>query len=64
MTDQPRRRELHDDDPDRTGEEVARFNLDRCWPSKLSVSDLQAGSDEVMVEEVTIQHELFTWVKK
>lgn len=49
---------------DRTGAEVARFNLDRCWPSKLSVSDLQAGSDEVMVEEVTIQHELFTWVKK
>jgi len=46
---------------DRTQEEVARFNLEQCWPSKLSVSDLSAGSDEVMVEELTIQHELLNW---
>ena len=44
------------------GVEVARFNLDKCWPSKLSGSDLGAKSDEVVIEEVTIQHELLTWV--
>jgi len=46
---------------DRTQKEVARFNLTNMWPSKLSVSDLTAGSDEVMVEEVTMQHELIDW---
>ena len=46
---------------DRDGTEVARFNLDKCWPSKLSGSDLGAKSDEVVIEEVTIQHELLTW---
>ncbi|MEQ1700159.1 MAG: phage tail protein [Ilumatobacteraceae bacterium] len=47
---------------DRQGQEVARFNLEQCWPSKLSVSDLSAGSDDVMVEEMTIQHEFIDWV--
>ena len=47
---------------DRTAKEVARFNLEQCWPNKLSVSDLQSGSDEVMVEEITIQHEFIDWV--
>lgn len=47
---------------DRAGEEVSRFNLEQCWPSKLSVSDLQAGSDEIMIEEITIQHEFLDWV--
>ena len=42
--------------------EAARFNLSMCWPSKLTVSDLKAGSDEVMIEELTIQHELIDWV--
>lgn len=45
----------------RDGVEVARFNLDKCWPSKLTGSDLSAKSDEVIIEEVTIQHELLTW---
>ena len=47
---------------DRTQTEVARFSILQCWPSKLSVSDLQAGSDEVMVEELTMQHEFLDWV--
>ena len=47
---------------DRNATEVARFNLEACWPSKLSVSDLQSGSDEVMVEEITMQHEFIDWV--
>ncbi|HQZ33899.1 MAG TPA: phage tail protein [Ilumatobacteraceae bacterium] len=46
---------------DRTGEEVARFNIDKCWPSKLGSSDLSAKSDDVVIEEVTLQHELLTW---
>jgi phage tail-like protein len=48
---------------DRQQQEAARFNLETCWPSKLSVSDLSAGSDDVMVEELTIQHEFLDWVK-
>jgi phage tail-like protein len=47
---------------DRLSNEVARYNLENCWPSKLSNSDLTAGSDDVMVEEVTIQHEFLDWV--
>ncbi|MGB0112595.1 MAG: phage tail protein [Ilumatobacteraceae bacterium] len=42
-------------------EEIARFNLDRCFPSKMSVSDLNAGSGEAMVEELTIRHDELTW---
>jgi phage tail-like protein len=47
----------------RDAKEVARFSLLNCWPSKLSVSDLSSGSDDVMIEEVTIQHEFLDWVK-
>jgi phage tail-like protein len=47
---------------DRQQTEVARWNLEACWPSKLSISDLQSGSDDSMVEELTIQHELLDWV--
>jgi phage tail-like protein len=47
---------------DRLKEEGARFNMENMWPSKLSVSDLKADSDDVMVEELTIQHELLDWV--
>jgi phage tail-like protein len=48
---------------DREQTETARFSLEACWPSKLSVSDLSSGSDDVMVEELTIQHEFLDWVK-
>jgi len=48
---------------DREQTETARFNLEACWPSKLSISDLSSGSDDVMVEELTIQHEFLDWVK-
>ena len=46
----------------RENTEVARFNLEACWPSKLTNSDLNSGSDDVMVEEITIQHEFLDWV--
>jgi phage tail-like protein len=45
----------------RTFKELARFNLDGCFPSKLSISDLNAGSGEAMVEELTIRHDEITW---
>ena len=41
--------------------ELARFNIDRCFPSKLTVSDLNASSGEAMVEELTIRHDELTW---
>ena len=47
---------------DRQQTEAARFNLEACWPSKMSISDLSSGSDDVIVEELTIQHEFLDWV--
>lgn len=41
--------------------ELARFNLDGCFPSKLTVSDLNAASGEAMVEELTIRHDELVW---
>lgn len=41
--------------------EIARFNLEGAFPSKLSVSDLNAGSGEAMVEELTIRHNQLLW---
>jgi phage tail-like protein len=46
---------------DRLGGEVARFNLTNMWPSKINVSNLNAANDELMVEEVTMKHELLEW---
>jgi phage tail-like protein len=47
---------------DRESAEVARFSLLNMWPSKMSVSDLNASTDEVMIEELTMQHEFIDWV--
>ncbi len=46
---------------DRNATEVARFSLLNMWPSKLTGSSLEAGSDTPMVEELTIQHEFLEW---
>ena len=37
--------------------ELARFNLINAWPSKVSLGSLQAGSNDVLVEECSIAHE-------
>ena len=42
---------------DRNYEEVARWNFENGWPSKVSGPDLDAGGTDVGVEEVTISHE-------
>ncbi len=36
------------------GTEIDRWNFEGAWPSKWSASDLEAGSDSVMIEEVTM----------
>lgn len=42
---------------DSTGTEVDRWNFLSGWPSRWSASDLDAGTDDVMIEELTITHE-------
>jgi phage tail-like protein len=37
--------------------EVARWNFEMGWPSKWKGADLNAGEDQVAVEEITITHE-------
>jgi phage tail-like protein len=42
---------------DRNYEEVARWNFENGWPSKVSGPSLNAGSNDIGVEEMTIVHE-------
>ncbi len=37
--------------------EIARYNLTNCWPSKVSLGSLQAGSNDVLMEECVLTHE-------
>lgn len=37
--------------------EVARWNFNEGWPSKWKGADLNAGEDQVAIEEITITHE-------
>jgi phage tail-like protein len=39
------------------------WTIQRCWPSKWSCSDLDAGSGDVMIEEITLQIEFLERVK-
>lgn len=43
--------------------EVARWNFESGWPTKISGPSLNAGSDEIAVEEITIAHEGLVRVK-
>lgn len=40
--------------------EVARYNLENAWPSKVNIGQLEAGGNSVLIEEVTIVHEGLT----
>lgn len=42
---------------DSTTTEVARWNFENAWPSKWKGADLNAGEDQVAIEEVTVTHE-------
>jgi phage tail-like protein len=37
--------------------EVARYNFTNAWPSAVSIGALQAGANDVLLEECTIVHE-------
>ena len=45
---------------DSTHSEVARWNFEAGWPSKWKGADLNAGEDQIAVEEITITHEGLT----
>ncbi len=42
---------------DAAGEETGRWDFEAAWISSWSASDLDAGSDDIVIEEVTITHE-------
>ena len=42
---------------DDTGKDVIRWNLRNCWPTKWSGPSLDATSDELAIETLTIAHE-------
>lgn len=42
---------------DQTGSEVARWNFNNAWPSKISGPSPKSDSNEIVVEELTLVHE-------
>ncbi len=40
-----------------SGEEIARWNLDNAWPSKVTGPEMDSSGQNLMVEEMTIVHE-------
>ncbi len=38
-------------------EEIARWNFENAWPSKVTGPDMDSGGTDYMVEEMTIVHE-------
>ncbi len=42
---------------DYTKGEIGRFNFEAGWPSKVEIGGVDASSDEVLMETVTITHE-------
>jgi phage tail-like protein len=45
---------------DPTGIPVLKWDFVNAWPSHWKVSDLEAGSDDAMTEELTVTHEGLT----
>lgn len=48
---------------DQMGKEVARWNFERAWPSKVTGPSVKADDNSVGVEELTIVHEYIVRVK-
>lgn len=48
---------------DVAGTEVDRWNIQKAWPSKWSVSDLDASSDDPLIEEIEMQIEFLERAK-
>ncbi len=36
------------------GKPVARYHLEKAWPSKIEVAGLKAGANEMLMEAVTL----------
>ena len=45
------------------GDEIARWNFVRAWPSKITGPAANAGTNEVAIEEMIITHEKYERVK-
>jgi phage tail-like protein len=43
--------------------EVARWNFNNAWPSKVSGPSLKTDSNEIGIEELTLVHEYIARVK-
>jgi phage tail-like protein len=43
--------------------EVARWEFSRAWPVKIGVPQLESGSNQILVEELTIAHEFIRRVR-
>ncbi len=48
---------------DQEGKEVARWNFERGWPSKISGPSVKSDGNEVVVEEMTLVHEYIKRMK-
>ncbi|MCC7366411.1 MAG: phage tail protein [Dehalococcoidia bacterium] len=48
---------------DQEGTEVARWNFERAWPSKISGPSIKSDDNSVGIEELTIVHEYIVRVK-
>jgi phage tail-like protein len=48
---------------DQAHSEVARWNFENAWPTKVSGPQLNAGNNDIAVEELEITHERLTRVK-
>lgn len=48
---------------DHTGKEVARWNFFSAWPSKITGPSMNAGSNDVGIEEMEIVHERLVRIK-
>ncbi len=48
---------------DLAGAEVDRWNISKAWPSKWSVSDLDASGDDPITEDIELQIEFLERVK-
>ncbi len=41
--------------------EVARWTFERAWPTKVEISTMAAGADEVLVESITLCVDYLSW---
>lgn len=48
---------------DQSSQEIARFNLFRAWPTSYKITDVNARSSEIEVEELEIAYEEFARIK-